>query len=389
MRITRSGITALLASAVVLAACSGGGDDGASSATTAAGAATTAANVGTATLPPTTAKPADELPPCPVDALDAAGGPVEIQFWHAMNDQLKTTLEQLTQQYNAAQQRVKVTLVANGGYDDNFDKYRTASPGDRPALVQLPEYQVQTMVDSKTVLPVQSCVNAAGFDLGQLLERATAYYSVDGALQAMPFNVSNPILYYNKEAFRKAGLDPEKPPTTLEELRAMSEQLVSSGAATYGLAFDTSPDGGGGWFVEQWFAKAGELFADGDNGRTTRATRVLFDNPTGVELLTYIQELEADGLAVSVGRNQSAIDVLLKLVDPQQPAAMGLNSSAALTGAIIAVPQYPGVELGVGPMPGPRGDGGVLVGGAALWMVAGGFERLGVHPRPVEHGPGG
>jgi sn-glycerol 3-phosphate transport system substrate-binding protein len=374
VRTRRTTIAALLAGAVALAACggSGNGDDGDGAPTTGGGASpTTAANVGTATLPPTTAKPVEDLPPCPVDALDAASGTVEIQFWHDMNDVLKTTLEGLTSRYNSSQDRVRVVLVPNGGYDDNFDKYRTAAAGDRPAIVQLPEYQVQTMVDSGTIIPAQSCVEASGFDTGELLDRATSYYSVDGALQAMPFNVSNPILYYNKTAFTNAGLDPEAPPKTLEELRSVSEQLVSSGAATYGLAFDTSPDGGGGWFIEQWFAKSGELFADGDNGRTTRATTVLFNTPTGVDLLTYMQSMVQDGLAVSVGRNQSATDVLFKLVDPAQPAAMGLNTSAALTGAIAAVPQFPGVVLGVGPMPGPEGQGGVLVGGAALWLVAG------------------
>ena len=59
-----------------------------------------------------------------------------------------------------------------------------------------------------------------------------------------------------------------------------------TGAATYGVAFDSAPDGGGGWFLEQWLAKEGEFYSDNENGRSAPSTRVLFDGPTGVELLT-------------------------------------------------------------------------------------------------------
>lgn len=369
MRLRHRTLTGLvMAGALALAACGGGGDDGGATDTT---ATSVTPGGGTATLPPTTTIPPEQLPPCPVEALDSAPQPVNIQFWHAMSAALNDALVKLTDRYNASQSKVRVTLVANGGYDDNFDKYRTASKADRPAMIQLPEYQVQAMMDSGTILPVQSCVNASNHDLTQYLERAIGYYSAEGALQAMPFNVSNPILYYNKQVFEKAGLDPEKPPVTLEELRAYSEQIVRSGAAKYGLAFDSSPDGGGGWFVEQWLAKSGELFADNNNGRTARATRVLFDNPTTVELLTFMQQMVKDGLAVNVGRNPDAIQVLLKLVDSKEPAAMGLNTSSALAGALEAAKGFPQITVGAGPMPGPNvADGGVLVGGAALWLVA-------------------
>ena len=97
----------------------------------------------------------------------------------------------------------------------------------------------------------------------------------------MPFNISNPVLFYNKKMFAAAGLDPEKPPVSLDELRADSEAIVYSGAATYGLALDSGFDCGGGWYIEQWFAKAGEFYADNENGRTARATKVLYNNPTG------------------------------------------------------------------------------------------------------------
>ena len=73
---------------------------------------------------------------------------------------------------------------------------------------------------------------------------------------------------------------------SLDELRADSQTIVDKGAAKYGLALDSGFDSGGGWYIEQWFCKAQEFYVDGDNGRTSRATKVLFDNDTATNLLT-------------------------------------------------------------------------------------------------------
>lgn len=160
----------------------------------------------------------------------------------------------------------------------------------------------------------------------------------------------------------------------------MSQQIVDSGAAKYGLALDTGFDSGGGWYIEQFFCKAGEFYVDGDNGRTSRATQVLYNNDTGVDVMTFLQQLLADGLAVNVGDNsQSGYDNLLKLADEAEPAAMTINTSASLGGVLDVLkggqfPQITADDVGVGPMPGPDGKPGVLIGGASLWPVATGND---------------
>jgi sn-glycerol 3-phosphate transport system substrate-binding protein len=190
----------------------------------------------------------------------------------------------------------------------------------------------------------------------------------------MPFNVSNPVLYYNRKAFEAAGLDPSRPPRTLTELREMSQQIVDSGAASYGIALDTGTDSGGGWFLEQWFANAGELYADNGNGRLAPATRVLYDGPKGVELLTFVQQMILDGLAFNVGDNAGGTDTFLKIADQSAPAAMTIGTSAAL-GTVVAVlggGLIPGLtvdDIGVGAMPGPGPEPTALVGGASLYIV--------------------
>jgi len=243
-------------------------------------------------------------------------------------------------------------------------------------VVQMPEYALQLMADSGTVIPVQSCINAEQYPLDDFVPRATAYYTLRGALQGMPFNVSNPVLFYNRATFTKAGLDPERPPKSLEDLRADSEKIVSSGAAKYGIALDHSLDAGGGWFLEQWLAKANELYANNQNGRAAPATRVLFDGPTGVQLLTFLQQMVKDGLAVDVGPLQATPDNLLKLADPKAPAAMTINTTAALSAVLSALKGglakgFSPEDLGIGPMPGPVVNPGTLVGGGALWLPKG------------------
>jgi sn-glycerol 3-phosphate transport system substrate-binding protein len=328
--------------------------------------------------PTTTQAPLADLPECPVDALDdrdSADGPVEITFWHGLANELETSLIALTDEYNASQDRVVVNLQNQTSYDSAIDKYIQSSQDSRPTLVQFPEYTVQSFAQSDTLIPVQACIEASGYDTSAFLSRTLDAYTFEGIQWSMPFNVSNPVLYYNRKVFEAAGLDPDVTPVTLEELRATSQTIVDSGAASYGWVVDSGADSGGGWFLEQWFGRAGELYADNGNGRLAPATKVLYDDATGVELLTYVQSMINDGLAVSVGQNPGGQDGFLKMIDPASPGAMTIGTSAALGSVIAALGGglAPGLtvdDIGVGPMPGPSAEPGAQVGGASLWIVA-------------------
>ncbi|MEP7045994.1 MAG: ABC transporter substrate-binding protein [Ilumatobacteraceae bacterium] len=332
----------------------------------------------TTIAPTTTAAVLDTLPDCPTGALASAAGTVELTFWHGMNGPLADELNKLTDVYNAAQSKVHVTLI-EGSYEETINKYLQTGQSSRPDLVQMPEYMVQTMVDTQSVVPVEACIRSSGYDTSAFLPTMMNAWTTQGVQWGMPFNISNPVLLYNKKSFTAAGLDPSKPPAALDELRADSQAIVDAGAAKYGLALDSGFDSGGGWYIEQWFAKAGEFYADNQNGRSARATKVLYDNATGQSLLTFMQSLINDGLAVTVGDNSSGIDNLLKLVDTAEPAAMTIGTSAAI-GGILGVlaggqfPQFSVDDLGVAPMPGPEARPGALVGGASLWVVDSGDD---------------
>jgi len=170
-------------------------------------------------------------------------------------------------------------------------------------------------------------------------------------------------------AFTAAGLDPEKPPSTLEEVREYSEKLLtkdSSGNITRsGVALDEMS-----WNFEEWLAKAGALFVNNGNGRDSRATEAVFNGPEGKAIFQWWADMVKSGLAFNVGRNPSYADGLFAIASGR--ASMTITTSAALRSVfdVIEAGGAQGLELGVGPMPAPQSpDGGISVAGASLWIV--------------------
>lgn len=334
-----------LAVALVLAACGGGGgSDDDTSDTTGGGSGGGA---------------------CPVDALDQANGTVAITMWHGMNRANEETLQRLVQQYNASQSKVAVTLVNQTGYKETLAKFRTGlSTGDLPDITQIEDTGLQQMIDTQAVIPVQDCVEAEDYDLEDYIPRVVDYYTVEDTLWPMPFNVSNPVLYFDRNAFTAAGLDPADPPATLDEVAEYSAKIKQTGQYEYGYGLKLDP-----WYIEQLSAKGGVPFVNHGNGRESRATATVFDNETGLEIFTWMKDMVEDGLAVTnEAEGPSQFDNLLGI--RSKKVGMTIDSSASLgtISQVLASGEGGGVTLGVGPMPGPSGEGGVLVGGAALYI---------------------
>ena len=306
----------------------------------------------------------DRLPACPLSALAAATKPVEITYWHAMTRANEDELKKLTNAFNAQQHDVHVTLSAAASYTDNFTRFKAGlSTGVLPDLMQGDDTSTQAMIDSQAVLPAASCIAADHASTSDLIPRVVAYYSVKGVLWPMPFNNSNPVLYYNEG---------------VREGRARSEQAAGDARrrqgrfpadrAQLGPRRSVSRSRPTRVYFEHWLAKAGHTLVNNGNGRTARATAVTFDDPTGISLFQWIDDMVTSKLALSTGT--SDLDHYLAVANGR--AAMTIDTSAALgtIAQLFAAGQYENVQLGVGPMPGPTSpDGGVLVGGAANYIV--------------------
>ncbi|MGA2835139.1 MAG: ABC transporter substrate-binding protein [Acidimicrobiales bacterium] len=311
----------------------------------------------------TTAASTTSSTACSPAALDGASAPVTVSFWESMPRANGQTLQALTNAFNASQSRVHVDLVVQTSYDDTWQKYQAGlNDGELPDVVQLQDTDTQGAIDTQSIQPVQNCMEGFHYSVGDLLPRALAYWKVDGIQQAMPFAVSGPVLYYNKLAFQKAGLDPDRPPATLAQLVTDAKILKDAGQGGMGLKLDP-------WYVETELATTDQLFVNNDNGRTARATQAVFDTPTGVQIFSDLDQLVSSGDADTNSANGAdAYDNLLGVGSGKY--AMTVDTSAALGTIEQLLSQYPNVQLGVAHLPTLQATptGGVEPGGSALWI---------------------
>ena len=148
-----------------------------------------------------------------IAALAFAGAPAlartEIVFWHAMEGQLGEATNELVERFNRSQDEFEVKAVFKDGYatlmKDADVAYRQHQA---PHLVQVYEVGTQTMLHSGAIIPMERILRqqAVAAERSDLIEAFVAYYAHQGQLYSAPFNVSTPILYYNRVAFRRAGL---------------------------------------------------------------------------------------------------------------------------------------------------------------------------------------
>ncbi len=313
---------------------------------------------------------------CAARGLTYVDGRIEVRFWHSMGGANLDAAEKMVSGFNASQEKYRVVHIYQGDYPQSLKKLVSSfGTSAMPTMIQLDDIEVQFMVDSHAVTPVQKFIDrelqgadvAHGypppFDLSDFEPRALAYYTVDGILYSMPFNLSGPILYYNKSVFEQAGLDPGKPPTTFDEIRQYSEKLRAKNPDGYGIALSINP-----WFFEQMLAKQGALYANSGNGREGRATGVAFDSPEGREILTWWQDMVDSHLAKNYGRD--SLQALVSVLSGE--SAMTIGSTGSLRGVLVAIGPENAARFGAGPLPAPYSpEGGIVLGGASIWIMSG------------------
>ena len=307
---------------------------------------------------------AASLPACNLKTLANHKGLVQITFWESASEANLTTLQGITSAFNSSQTKVHVTLVTQTGYDDTWQKYLAGlSNGQLPDVVQLEDQRTQAAIDTGSFLPVQSCMNAAKYSTSDYLPRPLAYWKVNGVQWALPFAVSAPILYYNENAFTKAGLNPNNPPATLPEMVSDAKALKASGSGM-GLVLDP-------WHLETWLATANQLFVNNKNGRTARATQSAFNTKAAVSIFSQLSTLVRSGYATtnpSTGPDE--FDNLLGIGSGKY--GMTIETSAALgtVTQLLGSGKYANVKLGISAFPvySSLVQGGVEPGGSGVYI---------------------
>ncbi|KAF1029789.1 MAG: sn-glycerol-3-phosphate-binding periplasmic protein UgpB [Burkholderia plantarii] len=297
----------------------------------------------------------------------AALAATEIQFWHAMEAALGERVNAMAAQFNASQSDYRIVPVFKGTYDQAFAAgiaaYRS---GNAPAILQVYEVGTATMMQAKkAVVPVSEVFRQAGVPLDEkaFVPTISSYYSdaKSGHLVSMPFNSSTPVLYYNKDMFRKAGLDPNQPPKTWAEVRADAAKLRQSGAA---CGFTT---GWQGWIqLENYSAWHGLPFASRNNGFDGTDAVLEFNKPQQVAHIRFLQEMAKDGTFTYAGRKDEATGKFYS-------GDCGIMTTSS--GALATIQKYAKFDYGTGMLPYDADVKGApqnaIIGGASLWVLAG------------------
>lgn len=170
----------------------------------------------------------------------SAHATTEVNWWHAMGGQLGEILEGITDDFNASQDDYRVRPSYRGNYTETMTGAIAAfRAGEQPHILQVFEVGTGTMMNAAgAVYPVYQLMEDHGraFDNDAFLPAVVGYYTdTEGNMLSFPFNSSTPIMYYNRDVFEEAGLDPEQPPQTWQEMEAFSAQIQESGAARCGF----------------------------------------------------------------------------------------------------------------------------------------------------------
>jgi len=292
--------------------------------------------------------------------LSDSGGAVDedttvVEFWHAMGGEKALLLESLAREFEAEADGISLALSSKGSYSGTLNATLDAAGlGNGPAIAQVFEIGSTRARDSGHFMPVDELLPANHVD--SLLDPLSNYYRMDGSLQSLPFNASNPILAYNQDVFREAGLDPNNPPGTFDDVASAAEAIVSSGAADYGITFANYS-----WFVEQWFAEANEMLVDNENGRAGTPRSTNLDGAFANDLLEWWVGMEADELYFDPGIEARG---KARNVFHDGDAAMVIGSTSSLR-SIESGAEF---DVGTGMFPVHSERTGVLVGGASLWV---------------------
>jgi sn-glycerol 3-phosphate transport system substrate-binding protein len=280
----------------------------------------------------------------------------EITWWHSMGGSLGQWVNDLAKGFNESQTDYKVVPTFKGSYPESMTAAIAAfRAGNSPAILQVFEVGTATMMASKgAIKPVADVMKESGlkFDPTSYVSAVSGYYTApNGQMLSMPFNSSTTIFYYNKDAFKAAGLDPEK----------AAAKLKASG---HKCPFTTSWQS---WTqLESFSAWHNVEFATKKNGMGGLDTRLAFNTPLHVRHIENLANMAKNGLFVYKGRNNTPDATF-----PSGECAM-FTGSAGLYGSVKAnakfaygmatLPYYPDV---------PGAPQNTVIGGASLWVMAG------------------
>ena len=296
-----------------------------------------------------------------------ASAQIEIQWWHALTGANNAVVVRLSEEFNQSQKEYKVVPSYKGGYADTMNAGIAAfRAGNAPHILQVFEVGTATMMAAKgAIKPVHLLMKDAGekFDPNAYLPTITGYYStLKGEMLSFPFNSSSAVMWYNKDAFKKAGLDPNAPPKTWPEVFAAAKKLKAAGYDTCGFSNAWAT-----WVnVEQFSAWHNLPIGTKGNGMDGFDTVLTFNNPALLRHLENLVDLQKDKTYDYSGRTNAGEG---RFTSGECPIFL---TSSAFFGNVAANAKF---EWGNAPMPYYPDIAGApqnsIIGGASHWVMGG------------------
>ena len=301
----------------------------------------------------------------------ADSGKTEILLWHVMSGDRLEQLEVIVDGFNASQDQYEVVAEAQGEYDEANAKFLNMAGGEgSPAIMQIGDQHLQAMYDSGLVENISDMVEKYDYDVSQLLGQAVDFYTVEGSMYAMPFNCSSPVIYYNVEALKNAGM--ETPPDTFEGIVEAAPAIAEANEGMKAFSITSW-----GYLLDQLLTNSGYPVVNNDNGRSARATEAAYGEGL-LRFYQFIQDLIAADGFVNYGESDDDINAGFNNGD----ISMFITTSAWATSIMDSAP----FEVGMATIPhfADREPQGVYAGGGAFVMSkdlpedvqAGAFEFL-------------
>ncbi len=296
----------------------------------------------------------------------SAQAQTEIQWWHSMTAVNGEWVNDLAKGFNASQKDYKMVPTFKGSYAESMTAAMAAfRAGNQPNILQVFEVGTATMMASKgAIVPVAQVMKDAGykFDPNAYVSAVAGYYTApNGQMLSMPFNSSTTIFYINKDAFKAAGIDTSKPPTTWPEVVLAAAKLKASGhKCPLTIAWQ-------GWTqLESFSAWHNVEFASKSNGLAGLDARLKVDSPLHVRHIENLANMAHQGLFVYKGRENvpeaSFVSGECAMITTSAGFYGNVAKNAKFAYTLATLPYYPDV---------PGAPQNTVIGGASLWVMAG------------------
>jgi sn-glycerol 3-phosphate transport system substrate-binding protein len=290
----------------------------------------------------------------------------DIQWWHSMTAVNGEWVNDLAKEFNASQKDYRIVPTFKGSYDESMTAAVAAfRAGNAPHILQVFEVGTATMMASKgAVVPVGKVMADAGykFDPKVYIPAVAGYYTApNGQMLSFPFNSSTTIFYYNKDAFKAAGLDPEKAPATWGDVTLAAAKLKASGhKCPISLSWQ-------GWTqLESFSAWHNVEFASKQNGLAGMDARLKINSPLHVRHIENLANMAKQGLFVYKGRGNvpeaSFVSGECAMMTTSSGFYGNVKKNAKFAYGIAPLPYYQDV---------PGAPQNTVIGGASLWVMSG------------------